>query len=266
MVARRVATVPDHTAPPMSGLRPPLLGEATAPCGPAEPGRRSAEAPRHAGSVPPSYHWSMKLLAEAFAITVSASAMVIAGCGKEAPPPRLPASGGPGGTAPPPAVAPAVAGAPGGAISIGNLVFTVPEGWVNAPPSNAMRLAELVVPDPGNDANRRCVAAFSRAGGDVQTNIDRWSRQVLDAAGQPTAPTVSTATVSGRPVHLVELTGAFQDGMPGGALTPRENWMLRGAIVEAGDGLVFIKMTGPVDAMNACSAGWKTLIDGMAAR
>jgi hypothetical protein len=138
---------------------------------------------------------------------------------------------------------------------------------MSVPPSHAMRDAEMVCPDPSGDPARNCVAAFSRAGGDVQSNISRWAGQVLDGGGNPSTPTVIQTTVSGVRVHLVELVGKFQDTMSGAGAAPKDNWMMRGAIIEAGGPqMVFVKMNGPADAMNACTAGWKTLIDGFTVR
>ena len=188
------------------------------------------------------------------------------GCGREPAPPRLPAVSTPPPSAPP-APPPASPGpAADGRVAVGEVTFPVPEGWKSVPPSHPMRDGEMVFPDSSGDPARICVAAFSRAGGDVQSNISRWVGQVLDSAGQPVSPTVSQTTVSGLRVHLVELVGRFHDTMSG-APAPKDNWMMRGAIVETGGReMVFVKMNGPADAMNACAGGWKTLIDGMKVR
>lgn len=191
------------------------------------------------------------------AASLAVLALSLAACDKgPSPAPPKPAATAPS-DSPPPAPTPAPSPADG-SIAIGNLRFPIPEGWTSAPPSNSMRLAELIV--NASDPAARCLAVFSRAGGDVQSNIARWGGQFSSAT-----PTVSSSTIAGHTVHQVELSGTYMDGMPGGALTPRENWMLRGAIIEAPDGLIFIKMTGPAEAMAACADGWKALMDGITA-
>lgn len=126
-----------------------------------------------------------------------------------------------------------------------------------------MRLAEVVVPDPSGDATKACVAVFSSAGGTVEANIDRWAGQVRDASGKPATPSTRTRTVAGLKVTIVEMSGTYA-GMGEG--TPRPDWTLRGAIVEIGGGLLFIKMTGPAEGMKACAAAFDSMVDGMKAR
>jgi hypothetical protein len=123
-----------------------------------------------------------------------------------------------------------------------------------------MRLAEIVVPDAGGDAAKACLITFSTAGGDVQSNIDRWAGQVKDAAGQPSKPTIQKKTVAGVNVTIAEMTGAYA-GM--GDASPKPNTTLRGAVVETPGSLLFIKMTGPADAMAAAAPGFNSMIEGM---
>jgi hypothetical protein len=138
--------------------------------------------------------------------------------------------------------------------------FALPAGWKSVTPGHAMRLAEVQVPDPSGDAAKMCTVVFSTAGGDVDSNIARWGTQVTDASGQPTKPQPTVREVAGMKVHTVELTGAFANmGEP----APHQNWMLRGAVVEMPAGLLFVKMTGPVEPMKAAAPGFTAMVDGM---
>lgn len=150
----------------------------------------------------------------------------------------------------------------GPAVVAAGLRFPVPEGWRTVPPSNPMRLAEVQVPGPSGGPDDTCTIAFSTAGGDVEGNIARWAGQMKDASGQPGAPAVQRRTVDGLQVHVVELTGAYT-GMGEAA---RADWTLRGAIIEAPAGLVFVKMTGPAAPMSAAAAGFASMIDGLKAQ
>lgn len=100
---------------------------------------------------------------------------------------------------------------------------------------------------------------FSSAGGDVQSSIARWAGQVQDASGQPSAPAVQTRSVQGLTVHIAEMTGTYS----GMNEAPRSGWTLRGAIIGAPSGLLFIKMTGPAEPMAAAAAGYGGMIDGL---
>lgn len=206
---------------------------------------------------------------------IVAALCLIPGCEDKpqpAPAPSQPAATAPAATAPPiagtPAAAPPVTmpslptGGPtsGSTISALGLSFTVPEGWKAQPPANAMRLAEIEVPDPSGDPAKASSVVFSTAGGGVQANIDRWAGQMKDASGQPAAPTTEKKTISGIPVTTVSMAGAYA-GM--GETTPRPDWAMRAAIIETPAGLLFIKMTGPGPSMAAAADGFTALVESM---
>lgn len=133
----------------------------------------------------------------------------------------------------------------------------LPDGWKRNPPANQMRLAEAEVPGPGGDASKSSLVVFSTAGGTVEDNIARWSGQVRDAQGQPVPPKNEKRTVNGLSVTITEMSGSFA-GM--GDSAPKPNWTLRGAIIEGPEGLLFIKMTGPSDAMAASADAFNALV------
>ncbi|HHN78837.1 MAG TPA: hypothetical protein ENK11_09245 [Phycisphaerales bacterium] len=158
------------------------------------------------------------------------------------------------GEAPPGAAAPGDAGR---TITVAGLSFTAPEGWQPAPPSNAMRLAELHVPNAGGGES---VAVFSVAGGDPNMNITRWVGQFGSDSGE-VLKSRETKTINGQTVHLVEMSGTYR-GM--GMKPPQPNTMMRAAIVEKPGGQhLFIKMTGPVEQMQGLADGWEKLINSM---
>jgi hypothetical protein len=131
--------------------------------------------------------------------------------------------------------------------TVAGLTFTTPEGWTMAPPANSMRLAELHA--PGN-----AVVAFSSAGGDIPANIQRWSGQFQGAQ-----PTTTERTVAGLKVHTVDITGTYS-GMNEPA---QNNYALHGAIIETGGQPVFVKMTGPAEAVKAATPAFDAMVDGM---
>lgn len=148
----------------------------------------------------------------------------------------------------------------GGKVEVLGLSFAVPENWRSVPPTSPMRLAELKVPDPSGEASKACDVVFSSAGGTVEANIERWRGQVRPASDAP-ASEPSAREVAGMKVTTVEFVGTYA-GM--GETPPRENYMLRGAIIETPAGLLFIKMTGPAEQMVAARAGFDALLDSMA--
>lgn len=193
-------------------------------------------------------------------ITMPLTALALAGLwacsderGASAPPPTD-WSGPAQASTPPPSSPHAVAG---DSIRVAELTFPIPQGWSARAPSNSMRLAELQVPDASGDENLNCVAAFSLAGGDIESNIARWIGQFTNA----TPATRDRRTIGGRTVYLVEISGDYHGMGMGPSLS---NQMMRAAIVERpGQQNLFIKMTGPRDRMASIAEGWDALVNGM---
>ncbi|MFG0286357.1 MAG: hypothetical protein ACF8R7_18235 [Phycisphaerales bacterium JB039] len=184
--------------------------------------------------------------------------LVLAGCDQNSAPvqtqsgsPPPPAQAQPGQPETPPPLTPAE-----GEMAVAGILFPVPEGWRQVAPSNQMRLAELHY----GEGDSLCVAAFSTAGGSVIANIERWAMQMQGPGGEPLTAQAQMRQVSGVPVHTVELTGTYL-GM--GQQPAQPDTTMRGAILERPTGLLFIKMTGPADAMEACAPGWETLVNGL---
>ncbi len=151
-------------------------------------------------------------------------------------------------------------GADGARVEALGVVMTLPAGWKSTPPSNSMRLAEIHVPDVSGEAAKECIIAISTAGGTVEGNIDRWAGQVKAAPGaSPPAPAVKL-TPDGLPATIVEFEGEYV-GMGNGQ--PQPAWMLRGAIVETAQGLLFVKMTGPAGPMRAAGPGFTEMVSGL---
>ncbi len=136
---------------------------------------------------------------------------------------------------------------------------TLPDGWKRQPPANQMRLAEATIPDASGDPAKACLVVLSSAGGSIESNISRWAGQVHDAQGQPVAGTPETKQVGGVNVTIVEMTGTYS----GMNEAPKENWTLRGAIVETAQGLLFIKMMGPAESMKAALPGFNSMVDSI---
>lgn len=123
-----------------------------------------------------------------------------------------------------------------------------------------MRLAELTVADESGDASKTCLTTISIAGGDIASNIARWGGQIKDASGQPAKNEPTIREIGGFKVHLVEFHGTYQ-GMSDPA--PLPDWTIRGAIIETGEQMVFIKSTGPKSAMEKITPGWNALVDSI---
>ena len=101
-------------------------------------------------------------------------------------------------------------------------------------------------------------------GGGIDDNVTRWERQFKD---QPTAKR-ERRTVSGLAVHMVGIEGTYMN--PGGGMMQsrgeKPGHRLLGAIVEAPEGNVFFKLTGPGATVQAARAGFDALVASITRR
>ena len=136
---------------------------------------------------------------------------------------------------------------------IGGLKFAIPEGWNKGTPSSSMVQATYTVPAAGN---AQC--NFSTAGGDVESNLDRWRSQLTNDSGQPVDGDVSQFEVGGYQVTIFRATGTY--AAMGGH--KQSNTAFRGAIIKMPAQGVFIRLTGPADNIGAADGAWEQMVRG----
>ncbi|MBL9130679.1 MAG: hypothetical protein JNG86_05740 [Verrucomicrobiaceae bacterium] len=143
-----------------------------------------------------------------------------------------------------------------GKVEAGGLTFKFAAPWKMSDTPGMMRVATLLATVEG--AEKPVEAAFyffPGGGGGVQANVDRWLGQFAKTDSSKT----EEMDAGGKKVTLVSATGTYNDGPPMGAKTPRENYSLLGAIVPTEDSNVFIKLTGPKDAVAKLAEGFKKM-------
>lgn len=143
--------------------------------------------------------------------------------------------GGTGGMGGPPLSAPR--GAP--------LVWDVPAGWEELPPTK-MSIANL---RPAGHPDAECsLTLLGGGGGGLEANVKRWRGQLGLEPMQPRElAALPTMTLLGAPAALVEFEGVYS-GMSG---EPRPGWKLIGLVLARERFTVFLKMTGPVQVVDA---------------
>lgn len=161
-------------------------------------------------------------------------------------------------------LAPAVVSSQGARSSrAGGLKWSVPGAW-SEQAGSSMRVATYKVPGPrGAEAGEVAVFFFGPGqGGSVDANVERWSRQF---EGTP-KPERSLQRVNGLAITIVRLAGTYL--APGGPLMQsqgkRPGFRLLGVIVEAPEGLVFFKLTGPAATVGAAQADFDSLLGSFA--
>jgi hypothetical protein len=148
----------------------------------------------------------------------------------------------------------AVAGAAGG------IKWTVPAEW-KAQADRPMRAATYTVPGDGECA----VFYFGQGqGGAVDANVKRWIGQFEAPSGGPADGLAKTSksTQNGMAVTRIDLSGTYKTsaGPMMQATGKKPGYRLLGAIVEAPQGNVFFKFTGPANTVAAQQGNFEKLI------
>jgi hypothetical protein len=146
----------------------------------------------------------------------------------------------------------------------GGIDWSYPSKWTKAGP-RAMRVVTYTVAAAEGDAEPgECAVSFfpAGAGGDIESNIQRWSGQFENAP----APIKKEEEVNGLKIAKVVISGNYL--APSGPMMEsqgkKENFRLFGAIIEAPEGKVFFKFTGPAKTIEGAGAEFDALIGSVA--
>ena len=129
-----------------------------------------------------------------------------------------------------------------------------------------MRAATYAVPAaPGDKEDGECgIYYFGRTqGGSVEANVKRWVGQ-FEPADHPAE--TRKRTVNGLSVTTIDVVGTYT-GAGGPMATTKSSkpgYRLLGAIVEAPEGLLFIKFAGPAKTVAANQANFENLLKSLA--
>ena len=142
--------------------------------------------------------------------------------------------------------------------------WSVPKRWT-VQGERPMRAATYTIPAAEGDTETGECAVFyfgNGQGGTVDQNIDRWIGQ-FETGGVPAR---SRKDVNGMSVTLVQVAGAYL--APAGPMMQstgkKENFRLLGAIVEAPEGLIFYKFTGPAKTVAGAEGEFNAMVESLA--
>jgi hypothetical protein len=146
--------------------------------------------------------------------------------------------------------------------------WTAPAAW-KAEPERPMRVATYSIPPaPGGSEPGECAVFYFGAGqgGTVDANVQRWVAQFETADGKPApSPAAKKEKTKGFQVTRLELDGTYlgMGGPMAAVKVKKPGYKLIGAIVEAPEGPVFFKMTGPVKTVTAAKADFQRLLSSL---
>lgn len=152
-------------------------------------------------------------------------------------------------------------------IKAGALSFKAPASWKKEQPKSAMRAAQMRIEPAAGDADpaEMLVFAFPSGAGSVESNIDRWEKQFVDADKRTPKAKVEKRKGLNVEVTRVEISGRYvASTMPGAATkNDKPDYRLLGAIVTTPDTGYFFRLTGPEKTVAAASKGFDGLIESM---
>lgn len=150
----------------------------------------------------------------------------------------------------------------------GKLSLTVSADWKSVKPRSRIIQHEFSIPAAEGDQQPGRFTLMA-AGGSVEANLARWAGQFRSADGKPLADDankIEKKTVSTLDVHLVDITGTYQDkprGPFGPSISRPDYRMLAAIVVTKNQGVWFIKSYGPQKTMAAAKPAFDKMIDAI---
>jgi hypothetical protein len=145
---------------------------------------------------------------------------------------------------------------------VSEFTFSRPSTWSWVETTSSMRKAQLKVTDPKTkEAAEVIFFHFGPAdGGGTRANVERWFSQFVEPR-EKINPRSEEVTVGKHKVTYVQAEGTYKSGIPGGPQTPMPDHALAGAIIEAQQGSVFVRMTGPKALVQSSLPEFKKMVE-----
>ena len=142
----------------------------------------------------------------------------------------------------------------GETITAGNFIFSPPKPWVvQDTPSHMLKGASTY----GEKGPMVKFYHFGTGqGGGVEANLIRWKKQF---EGEVKVAS-EKLTYDKQEVTIVMMEGTFLDGGIMERKTPKEGYLLLGAIIPHASGDVFLKVTGPKADLSKAKGDFKKLV------
>jgi hypothetical protein len=143
-------------------------------------------------------------------------------------------------------------------LTVGPITVTVPGTWRRVdPPTVRILDAEYTVPASAGDEFDGRVTMMA-AGGDLDSNIDRWAGEFKMAEGA--RPVIEKVWVGGVESTIVDITGTWK-GSSFAPVPPRDDYRMLAAMIPLSDrSAFFIKFTGPRSTVADHAAAWKACV------
>ena len=130
----------------------------------------------------------------------------------------------------------------------------VPAGWVTAPATSSMRLAQYTIPASDGTVGAEVIVYFfgTGQGGNVDANLSRWKAQFSNPDGSTVYERVTRDSSGAFPVTIAEYRGTYARGIGAGdAAAAKPGQSLIAAIAETPRGTLFFQLFGATSQVTA---------------
>ena len=151
--------------------------------------------------------------------------------------------------------------------AIAGVTFTPASQWTDLGPSG-MRKASYTFGPLDKDADSATMTVFyfgATGGGSIDDNLNRWIGQMSmpDGSEPGKAAIKYEIKVDGMTAHILSVYGTYNvsvGGMMSTQTVPKESYRLIGAVVEAPEGNLFFKLTGPEYTARIMTEAFMTMV------
>ncbi len=126
----------------------------------------------------------------------------------------------------------------------------VPAGWVTAPSTSSMRLAQYTIPGRDSSGAAEVVVYFfgKGQGGNVEANLARWKAQFSMPDGSAAYEKVERDSSGAFPIATAEYRGTYARGIGAGdAANAKSGQSLIAVIAETPRGTLFFQLFGATE-------------------
>jgi hypothetical protein len=155
-------------------------------------------------------------------------------------------------------------------VQLAGVTFTPPSIWNDLGPSGMRKASYTFGPD-GEDVDSATVTVFhfgQGMGGSIEANLSRWVGQMTLPEGvtPEEGANIENINVNNFSTHILQVNGSYNTsagGMMMGESIVKENYRMVGVVLEAPEGNIFFKLTGPVITAEKMETALMTMVNGI---
>jgi len=152
--------------------------------------------------------------------------------------------------------------------NVGGVRWNIPSGWSVGPERQMRHRTYIIKASAGDSEDAECaIFYFTGAGGAKMDNLNRWIGQFEQADGRKSADVakMSELMVNNMATTTVDVSGIYKVSA-GPMMEVKEkkpNYRMLASIIEGAQGLVFLKLVGPVNTIAASEQAYMAMLSSV---